>query len=134
MITNQQLISSFWRNLHLRSDDWKSQRVLGPDDLECSLECAYQSDKDPTLGCAIGQGLIDLGLMTPQIASFLGDVKMLCDTFPFLKFEKVEFAESLQDIHDSGDYAEIENAIERVVHLASQYNLTLEDYSDQSDL
>lgn len=98
-VTNKQLVKSALRNIEkYPNGGWR----CFSEDPELQ-GCVYQHPEQPELGCFIGQALIDLGLMTPGIAGYMGGVTTLIETRHITKesFENLEFAASFQDIHDN---------------------------------
>ena len=71
--TLQNLFNSAWKNV-LTRNDWICTRYFSEVD---GTGNAYQSDINPDFGCFIGQGLIDLGLMFPELAAIHEDIEKI---------------------------------------------------------
>lgn len=131
VVTNLMLARAFWKNLHRPDGCWYSVRLWeGGEDGNCtSKECAYVSEFDETLGCPVGQAIMDAGLMTDAIHYYIGEVhELVADgNCPHFTFENIVFAADIQTIHDSSGGTNRERVIAKLLYLFEQHGIRPEE-------
>lgn len=117
-LSNEQLVRSALNSVRTRPNrGWYCYS-------DADEQCMYQSPVDPTLGCFVGQAIIDAGQMTRAIAKFQSDALALFEV-GLIDLEDSVFARKIQKIHDHLDNESDERVIQRILALASEYGVEM---------